>query len=263
MEYCLFRLYAPLVSWGETAIGFERRSSTHPSKSAITGLIGAALGITRNDSENQRKLTNFLGVSVKVLSCGGILKDFHTISDVQPDKKIKYNTRKEELSAPSNKQSTVLSSRTYRTDSLYIVSVWGNNSDFSLKEIKEALLKPVFHLYLGRKSCPLALPLQPKVVESETLKESYDKVKFNMIPLVFDLENENTEKYFKHIENKIFYNEKIFYYWDTNTNHGFGNSLIQKNNREDLPISRERWQFSSRDEFMTIIDNQEVKNVYQ
>lgn len=262
MEYCIFRLYAPLASWGETAIGFERRSSTHPSKSTITGLIGAALGITRDDTENQEKLTKTLGVAVKIISSGNILKDFHTIGDVKEDKKRRYYTRKDELNAPINKQSTVLSSRTYRTDSLYIVSIWLKNNDFSLEEIKEALLFPAFHLYLGRKSCPLALPMEPQIVKADNLKDSFNIVNFKLIPLAFKLNSENSQKYFKVFEDHVFYNDKIFYYWDFHENHGFESEFIQKNTREDLPVSRKRWQFTSRDEYMAIEPNREVKNVY-
>lgn len=263
MKYCLFRLYAPLVSWGETAIGFERRSSTHPTKSAITGLIGAALGINRDDEENQKELTNSLGIGIKIISSGGVLKDFHTVGDVKEDKKQKYYTRKDELSAPLNKQSTVLSSRTYRTDSLYIISIWLNNDFFNLENIREALIQPAFHLYLGRKSCPPALPLQPQIIESETLKESFENAKFAIIPLVYNLENENHEKYFKVLQDRTFYNEKHFYYWDYHKSHGFNEVSIQKNIKDDFPLNRTRWQFSNREEFMAIEVNEEVKSVYQ
>ena len=36
---------------------------------------------------------------------------------------------------------------------------------YPLIDLKQHLENPVFNLYLGRKSCPLALPLQPQVVQ--------------------------------------------------------------------------------------------------
>ena len=57
---------------------------------------------------------------------------------------------------------SILSSREYRSDALALVAVRAlDDAPFSLAEIQEKLLKPVFHLYLGRKSCPLAAPLIP------------------------------------------------------------------------------------------------------
>jgi CRISPR system Cascade subunit CasD len=49
MEYLLFRLYGPLASWGEIAVGESRHTATYPGKSALLGLLAAALGIRRDD----------------------------------------------------------------------------------------------------------------------------------------------------------------------------------------------------------------------
>jgi CRISPR system Cascade subunit CasD len=35
MEYLLFRLYGPMASWGEIAVGEMRHSEVKPSKSAL------------------------------------------------------------------------------------------------------------------------------------------------------------------------------------------------------------------------------------
>ena len=44
-DYLLLRLYGPLASWGEIAVGESRHSAVQPSRSALLGLLGAALGI--------------------------------------------------------------------------------------------------------------------------------------------------------------------------------------------------------------------------
>nr|WP_284509571.1 CRISPR-associated protein Cas5 [Salinivibrio costicola] len=46
-DYLVFRLYGPLASWGEPAVGGDRPTSAYPSRSAVLGLLGAALGIKR------------------------------------------------------------------------------------------------------------------------------------------------------------------------------------------------------------------------
>ncbi len=50
-EYLVFRLYAPLASWGEAAVGESRPTATYPGRGAIIGLLGAALGVRRDDDE--------------------------------------------------------------------------------------------------------------------------------------------------------------------------------------------------------------------
>ena len=43
MDYLLFRLYGPMASWGEIAVGETRHSAAYPGKSAIIGLLAAAM----------------------------------------------------------------------------------------------------------------------------------------------------------------------------------------------------------------------------
>ncbi|MEN9864624.1 MAG: hypothetical protein RL748_214, partial [Pseudomonadota bacterium] len=47
MEFLLFQLQAPLASWGGAAVGEFRGSEEYPGQSALLGLLGAALGLTR------------------------------------------------------------------------------------------------------------------------------------------------------------------------------------------------------------------------
>ena len=51
MEYLLFRLYGPLASWGEIAVGESRHTAAYPGKAALIGLLAAALGIRRDEEE--------------------------------------------------------------------------------------------------------------------------------------------------------------------------------------------------------------------
>ena len=44
-EFLLFQLYGPMASWGEAAAGEVRHTASWPTRSALTGLLGAALGI--------------------------------------------------------------------------------------------------------------------------------------------------------------------------------------------------------------------------
>ena len=53
-DFLVFQLYGALASWGDIAVGEYRPSQGHPSKSAITGLLAAALGIEREDDAAPR-----------------------------------------------------------------------------------------------------------------------------------------------------------------------------------------------------------------
>ncbi|EMO62112.1 CRISPR-associated protein Cas5 [Leptospira borgpetersenii serovar Pomona str. 200901868] len=48
-DYLVFRLYGPLVSWGNIAVGEYRPSDSFPTKSAIIGLISASFGFDRSE----------------------------------------------------------------------------------------------------------------------------------------------------------------------------------------------------------------------
>ncbi len=251
MKYCVFRLYAPLCSWGEIAVGSERRSALHPSKSAIIGLIAAAMGIEREDEEKQLKLASALGFAIKLINPGTIIKDFHTAQVPRAVKNVVYHTRKDELDALDEKDNAIISYREYRCDSLSVVTIWikESNSSISLYNVQEALMAPMFHLYLGRKSCPPALPLQPQIIEADTIREAFNKGKFGPVSPVCKKERKQTK--FENYEKILFMKGNIIYYWEECKNSGF-DKYLHKIQRYDHPLSRKRWQFTLRDEYMVI-----------
>ncbi len=251
MKYCAFRLYAPLCSWGEIAAGGERRSALHPSKSAIIGLIGAAMGIEREDEEKQFTLASSVGFAVKLVNPGTVIRDFHTAQVPRTVKNVVYYTRKDEIEALDEKDNAIISYREYRCDSLSVVIVWinQNNKDISLDKIQQALITPTYHLYLGRKSCPPALPLQPQIIETATIKEAFNKVQFGPISPV--CQQGIKQKRFENYEKGNFVQGNITYYWEECKNSGF-DKYLHKTQRYDHPLSRTRWQFALRDEYMAI-----------
>ena len=74
-DYLVMRLYAPLASWGEIAVGEMRHSATYPSKSALLGLLGAAMGVQREDELAQAQLNAGYAFGVKLFSAGFPLRD--------------------------------------------------------------------------------------------------------------------------------------------------------------------------------------------
>jgi CRISPR system Cascade subunit CasD len=252
-----------MVSWGEVAVGGERRSALHPSRSAIIGLLGAALGIDRFDSEAQKGLNDSVAFGVKVLSGGDILKDYHTSQVPKADRKVSYLTRRDELKMNPDAVGTILSSREYRTDSLSIVSLWQKNQvedvKYSLKVILGALNKPVFHLYLGRKSCPIAAPLQAQIVEADSLKSALDESEFYGLRQYQSYKNQENSIEDRRLlrvrriwENQEGGDKKMFfpvsYHWENCSHAGMDTEM--QSQRYDEVIDRKRWQFAPRKENM-------------
>ena len=168
MDLLLFRLYGPMASWGEIAVGENRHTANYPSKSALLGLVGAALGIERDDEERQQQLQQGYTLAVEVLSAGQLLRDYHTAQVPDSVGKFVYRTRRDELILGKERLGTILSSREYRSDALALIAIRAlQNAPYSLEAIQDKLLRPVFHLYLGRKSCPLAAPLDPQLLANQ------------------------------------------------------------------------------------------------
>ena len=174
-NFLVFQLYGALTSWGDIAVGEYRPSQGQPSKSAITGLLAAALGIDREDDAVHVKLGQHYGIAVCVRAAGELLRDYHTTQ--VPGGKQEYVSRREELLTDKLNLNTILSWRDYRTDAFYQIAVWVSNRDesYTLAELKHALQQPKFSLYLGRKSCPASLPLSPVIMSGVTLKQAFDE----------------------------------------------------------------------------------------
>ena len=58
-DYLLFRLHGALASWGDIAVGDIRPSYRYPSKSAVIGLLAAALGVERDEHHKQAEESLF------------------------------------------------------------------------------------------------------------------------------------------------------------------------------------------------------------
>ncbi len=164
-EYLVFTLSATLASFGDVA-GHERRGSwTWPGRSAILGLLGAACGIRRNGDFSA---LDALSVSVAVFEAGEVLRDYHTVQTV-PSAAVKApQSRPQALRDGAGRLNTIITLRDYRTGVLYGVAVTGPG----LRALAEALKRPAFQLYLGRKSCPLNAPLAPRLVTAQNAAEA-------------------------------------------------------------------------------------------
>jgi CRISPR system Cascade subunit CasD len=129
----LLRLAAPLQSWGTGSRFVRRNTDRMPSRSGIIGLLAAAKGRRRTDPIED--LLD-LRIGVRIEQPGVLERDFQTA-----------RSRDGATSMP-------LSYRFYLADAVFGVAVEGDPT--LLEGLREALRRPVFPLFLGRRSCPPA-----------------------------------------------------------------------------------------------------------
>ncbi|MBC6405467.1 MAG: type I-E CRISPR-associated protein Cas5/CasD [Rhodospirillales bacterium] len=186
-QFLSFTLSGPMAAWGDIAPGEQRGSWSRPSKSAVLGLVAAALGIRRDEPERLAALHRGLGFAVLVEEAGRLLEDFHT---AQAPTKAALNRQRKTLgreqltwreALDADKLSTTLSKRSYFVQARYLAILWKhdwksddseapNLDEIGLDKIGRALAKPKLQLYLGRKSCPLSCPPAPRVTEEPTVE---------------------------------------------------------------------------------------------
>jgi CRISPR system Cascade subunit CasD len=178
-EFLLFTLYAPLTSWGDITVGESRSSWDRPSRSAVLGILAAALGITRDDQDGHDALDQGYGFAVRLDAGGSSLIDYQTAQTAaEPEIKKTFGkgerprTRRELLSVAE--RQTILSRRELREDALATACLWTQeNPRWSLADLANALKHPAFMLYAGRKANVFGLPLAPEIISAETLAAAF------------------------------------------------------------------------------------------
>lgn len=257
MDYLVFRLYGPMASWGEIAVGESRHTANYPSKSAICGLVGAALGVERSEEVLHGLLAEQYLQAIKVLKKGQLLKDYHTAQAPDSVGKFRYRTRRDEIVHGKDRLGTILSSREYRTDAQAVVALQAlDAAPFALAQIQQALKQPILHLYLGRKSCPLAAPLNPQIITAKGFREALDN--YELKPLLPSEPEWVSDKRWLAAESLV------HYYWEgspalfADTDGSFSLEQVQTLTRHDKPLSRKRWQFQTRKEYLWLHNQKEV-----
>lgn len=228
-DYLVFRLYGAMASWGQPAVGGDRATGAKPTRSALLGLLGAALGIQRDDAERLTALQRSVSVAIKQYTPGSLLRDYHTAQVPGTKKNRVHLTRKRELAEAG--LHTVLSSRDYRCDGLWVVALTATeNATYALADLHNALASPVYVLSLGRKSCPLGAPLAARLVSCETLKAALDTA---FPPLLHSAQQDALW---------LGGNGWVTYYWEGDP-AALGLAGVITHEPWDEPINRQRWQF--------------------
>lgn len=160
-DFLILKLSGPMQAWGEHTFEGFRPSANFPTRSGLLGLIGACLGIKRNDPERLQQLADSIGFAVRVDVMPGIKTvkstDYHTVKDARKD----YHSLKS--------LETIQTWREYLFDAQFSVALWNyEGAVITLDAIELHVKKPVFTPFMGRRSCPLARPLFEKRLPAAT-----------------------------------------------------------------------------------------------
>ncbi len=139
------RLVGPMQSWGHESTLTSRGVGDFPTRSAVTGLACAALGVERTDEDGLRPFHD-LRFAVCELARGVVERDFQTVSGT--------------VDVTGKDRGTLLSPRWYRCGAAYLAAFEGD-ANF-LERLQQALLRPRWPLFLGRKSHVPAAPVALK-----------------------------------------------------------------------------------------------------
>lgn len=236
MDFLVFRIFAPMASWGEAAVGGTRPSATYPGRSAVLGLLAGALGIPREDEPRQAALRDAVEVAVKQYSPGVLIRDYHTTQVPGRTAAKGVRSRRDALAVPKARLHTILSTREYRCDGYWTVAIrLADSSRWTLAELEAALRRPGFIPYLGRKSCPLAAPLDPRMVTTAGVREALSQ----SFPAITSPDLEPDER------RRLRLGPEVAYAWE---GEGGDITASELRHRHDQPLHRGRWQFTARRE---------------
>lgn len=170
MKTILLKFAGPLQSWGTHSHFETLHTDFYPSKSAVIGLLAAALGYGRDEDEKIRRL-NTLDFAVRIDQQGRIIKDFQTAKKYDIKSEFKKVTQ------------AYVTTRYYIEDAVFLVAL--SSADEQLvTEIERALRRPYFQLFMGRRSVPVLADFLVDIVDVGAIealkKESWQAARWFM-----------------------------------------------------------------------------------
>lgn len=168
-----FLIDAPLQSWGASSRFQRRDTEGFPTKSALIGVLAAAFGIDKqntNEAEQLAPLASLRLIVYRLPREGRLpverLSDFHTIGggyDKGASTMEKMSIPKKASGAPFG---TVITRRTYLTGARFIAAFTGEA--VFVRSLADALENPRWGVWFGRKTCIPAMPLAPAVAPTNS-----------------------------------------------------------------------------------------------
>lgn len=156
MKTLLLRLEGPLQAWSTQGKLGIRDTDREPSKSGVLGLLGAALGMPRDDDEQLATLRT-LSMAARIDRPGSLLRDYHTAGGGRFRGSADYFV--------FGATDCIPSERYYLQDASFLVALAGE--DELVARAGAAVQSPHWPIFLGRRSCPPSVPPFVGIVDGE------------------------------------------------------------------------------------------------
>jgi len=163
-DYLALKLSGVMQAWGGHTYEDYRHTELIPTRSGILGLLAACLGIDRQDRDRQQALSAAVQMAVRIDQTAfepQRITDFHTVMDAR------------KVDGKVNK-FPVVSRREYLCDAQYSVLLEVRaDSPWHIDDLRDAVRKPVYTPFLGRRSCPPTRPLFDATVQAVDIESAF------------------------------------------------------------------------------------------
>ena len=166
------RLAGVMQSWGTASRLQLRRTDMYPSKSGVLGMLLCARGIRREESREALEPLNELLMGVRVDRSGALDWDYHTAGAKIGIRRADGKGPKE--TAKTREPETLLSRRQYLYDASFLIALQGDPG--TIRDCEQALLHPVWPVFLGRKCCVPGEPVLAGTGDFDTLSDALSSV---------------------------------------------------------------------------------------
>jgi CRISPR system Cascade subunit CasD len=160
-DFLILRLHGPMQAWGQHTYEDFRPSAMFPTRSGLVGLLGACLGIERADKTGLIALSNSFRYAARADARPQSVRkiaDFHTVMDARSV-------------SGKPREFPVVSSREYLCDGQFTLAMqFQPAAAVSLGTVREAVNRPKYTPFLGRRSCPITQPLYLDTLTADDLR---------------------------------------------------------------------------------------------
>lgn len=180
-EFLILKCQGAMQAWGGHTYEDYRPSLIFPTRSAVVGLLGACLGISRQQPEQLKKLNDSFDLTVLANPRHVEQRQFN--NDRKPrtvalHKITDYHTVLNARRADGGKRDdAIVSRREYLCDAEFTLALaFKDSAEYDLAKVLAAIKAPKYTPYLGRRSCPLQRPLFEAIVGAENAQQALQQI---------------------------------------------------------------------------------------
>lgn len=180
-QFLILKCQGAMQAWGGHTYEDYRPSLIFPTRSAVVGLLGACLGLVRDETDSLKVLNDSFGLTV--LAHQRIVEQRHLSQEKKREpltlhKMTDYHTVLDARRADGGKRDdAIVSRREYLCDAEFTLALaFKENAEYTLEQIVQAVKKPIYTPYLGRRSCPLQRPLFDTIVTADTAEHALRQI---------------------------------------------------------------------------------------